>query len=446
MSKLPEMNPAPRVPEADAAEEAIVGAILLDNRLAWDAMDLLHPGDFRNERLQAVFQAACALAQRKMPIDHVTVVKELAKHSSAAIREMGQGDVVKLIDSQPRVQSLDGYVRLVTEAAAARRMQRVGMSLMGLATDLDLSPDEKRDRMYQLIDGVHGRSSDGMVTLHEATELGLMEIELRREEIDRGGTLGIPTGMTRVDGLLGGLQKKLYVLAGRPGVGKSALMAKWAAHAAKVGKRVAIFSTEMQNTEIALRMLAYHASVDSSTFNTGRIRPEYIGRIQTGQAKHRDIGDRLMIDHGAAPTANQIRAKCKRLQQQDGLDIAFVDYLQILGSEGRVTNETERVTKISNALKQTQQYLGIPLVVLSQMSREAAKEKNREPQLTDLRQSGAIEQDCDVAMLMWAPVEYEEDYDGPVEVKLLVKKHRGGRVGRINLLFDGSTFAFQEDH
>lgn len=444
MSKAPDfVRDGAAVPEADAAEAAIVGAFLYDNRLVWDAMDLVAPEDFRSERLREMFKAACSLAKRKMPIDGVTMANEIKGHKWV---DVTPGDVLALMDSMPQIQHLDGYARLVREAAAARRMQVVGMSLMGLATDRDLTPDEKRDRMYQLIDGVHGRSSDGMVSLHEATELGLMEIEQLREEIDRGGTLGISTGMARVDGLLGGLQKKLYVLAGRPGVGKSALMAKWAAHAATIGKRVAIFSTEMQNTEIALRMLSYHASVDSATFNTGRIRPEYIGRIQTGQAKHRDIGDRLMIDHGAAPTANQIRAKCKRLQQQDGLDIAFVDYLQILGSEGRVTNETERVTKISNALKQTQQYLGIPLVVLSQMSREAAKEKNREPQLTDLRQSGAIEQDCDVAMLMWAPVEYEEDYDGPVEVKLLVKKHRGGRVGRINLLFDGSTFAFQEDH
>lgn len=446
MSKVLPFQRETEIPEADAAEEAIIGAILLQNALIWDAIALVQPFEFRGERNRLIYKTACDLMQRGVPVDPITVVDELASKPGTVARDITRLELSRLIDSMPRIDHLEGYARLVSEAATARRLQVAGSTLMSIASDPELDANGKRDRAYQTLDGVFGRRElDGMATLSESLEEGLVEIEDRREVIDAGGTLGISTGLHSIDNLLGGLQRKLYILAGRPGVGKSALMGNWAATAAWDGKRVLIFSTEMQRAEIAFRVMAFRCGIDASQFNFGRFTPEDWPRLAIGRDMARQIGDRFLIDHGSSPTPNQIRAKCKSVQRRGGLDIVFIDYLQILGCEGRTSGDTERVTRISNGIKHLQQDLRVPVVLLSQLSRDSTKEK-REPQLHDLRQSGAIEQDCDVAAFLWSPDMTGEEAEAPdsMRIKLGIRKHRGGRRGVVDLNFQGSRLEFTE--
>lgn len=446
MSKLLRLAPEIEIPEADAAEDAIIGAILLDNALIWDAITLVRPYEFRGERNRLVYQTAIELMERGMPVDPITLAEDLRTRTADPVaQQLCRSDLTHFIDAMPRVQNVAGYARQVAEAATARRLQVASSTLMSLASDPDTDADAKRDRAYQIIDSVFGeRAVDGMATLADALDEGMVELERFRESVDAGGTLGLSTGLAGIDAMLGGLQRKLYVLAGRPGVGKSALMANWAATAAFDGRRVLLFSTEMQRSEIAFRVMAFRAGIDASAFNSGRFHPEDWHRLEGGREMARTIGDRFLIDHTSAPTPNQIRAKCKSIQRRTGLDLVLIDYLQILGCEGRTSGDTERVTKISNQLKQLQQDIGVPVVVLSQLSRNSTQEK-RDPQLHDLRQSGAIEQDCDVAMFLHSTDATDDgDQSAPMQVKLLVRKHRGGRRGSVDLWFDGSRFEFYE--
>ena len=438
------------IPQAKEAEEAIIGVCLLNNDLIWDAIELVQPWEFLNSRNRLVFKTMCEMMQAGEGVDPLTLRKKLKDRNGSSredklAQEIYHSDLSNFIDRQPRVDFIENYARIVSEAAISRGLQSVGSKLMGLASDPDLTVDDKRERATTMLDAVFGRRDmDGVVNAVTAYDEGMAEIETRRRQIDSGGVRGISTGYTQLDAILGGWQKKTYVLAARPSVGKSALMVNWAVKAVGDGAHAIIFSTEMQRSEIIFRAASFLSGVPSEGFNSGRILPDDFHKLQAAREMLRGFGDRLLIDHRSTPTVSQIRSVCKSRQRRHGLDIVFVDYLQILGCEGRTANDTERVTKISNGLKQAQQELGVPFVVLSQLNRGSAKDK-REPELEDLRQSGAIEQDCDVAMLMWPGSDYGDDYHGVKNIQLGIKKHRGGRRGRVSMRFEGKLMEFTEE-
>ncbi len=431
------------VPLAGESERAVLGAILLDNRLIWEAAQILAPSDFGHERHRLIYAAMLDLAEADEPLEVVSILSRLARGDRLA-NEITGSEITSLIDGIPRLDIIDTYCARVLESATARRLQVASSGLMGLATD-ELSVGEKRERAYQMLDSAFGPpSTSGMATIAESLEEGILEIEAARKARAGYGTVGISTGISSLDSLIGGWQRKLYVIAGRPGTGKSSLMAAAALNAVLQDKRVLIFSTEMQRSEIALRMVALQAGLDSSSFNTGYFTPQDWAQLQAGREWAAGLGDRLLIDHTAGPTPVDIRARCKQAARSGGLDLVGIDYLQILSSSRKAGTDTERITQLSLEIKQMQQSLGVPVLLLSQLNRASEAEK-RPPQLRDLRQSGGIEQDCDVAMFLWTP-EGEVDADDGLgkRVDLFIRKHRGGRCGEIPLRFIGSRFEFRE--
>ena len=432
------------VPLAGESERAVLGAILLDNRLIWEAAQVLTPADFGHERHRLIYAAMLELAESDEPLEVVSIMGKLAIAGRVAAEITGS-DITSLIDGIPRLDIIETYCNLVLESATARRLQVASSSLMGLATD-DLTIGEKRERAYQVLDAAFGPPpTKGLATIAESLEEGIVEIEAARRARAGYGTVGISTGISSLDSLIGGWQRKLYVIAGRPGTGKSSLMAAAALNAVLQDRRVLLFSTEMQRSEIALRMVALQANLDSSSFNTGYFTPDDWTRLQSGREWAAGLGDRLLIDHTAGPTPADIRARCKQAARSGGLDLVGIDYLQILNSSRKAGTDTERITQLSLEIKQMQQSLGVPVLLLSQLNRASEAEK-RAPQLRDLRQSGGIEQDCDVAMFLWTPDGSADEEDGlGKRVELLIRKHRGGRCGEVPLRFIGSRFEFLED-
>lgn len=441
MSNVRQFRHEIEVPLAGESEQAVLGAILLDNRLIWDAAQTLAPSDFGHELHRRIYAAMLELAEVNAPIEVLSILGRIKTRTGQPPIEGSQ--ITALIDGLPRLDIIGTYCARVLEAATARRLQVASSSLMGLASD-EMAVAEKRERAYGLLDNAFGPPEmSGMATFAESLEEGMAALEAARQSRDGWGTVGIASGLPTLDRLLGGWQKKLYVIAGRPGVGKSSLMAAAALQAVIQQHRVLIFSTEMQRSEIALRLAALYSGVDSSAFNSLLFRAGEWERLSQVREWSHTIEDRLLIDHTGGPTVSEIRARCKQAQRSGGLDLVAIDYLQILGTTGKGATETERVSRLSNEIKLLQQSLGIPVLLLSQLNRASESEK-RPPQLHDLRQSGSIEQDCDAALLLWAPDEPEAD-DGSRSIKLFIRKHRGGKLGEIALRFYGSRYEFLED-
>ena len=401
-------------PHSSEAEESVLGALLRSATAADDVSDQLNPDDFYIPAHRTVHGAMHQLYETNQPIDTVTVIDRL--HRSGRLEAAGGPTfVIGLWDAVPSAANVGYYTHVVAEHAQRRRMLDAATRITELALDLDSALDTALDRAEQTMLAVGERGAgDGL------SQLGglLPELLDRLEQVEREGldVSGLPTGLSDLDRKLGGLQPStLTVVAGRPGMGKSALAMNIASHVAANHGPVAYFSLEMSPTEIAYRWLASQARVDSTLLRTGLTNNRGGGdpnksRIWAALVKATsDLYQVPLHADDRSRTVGDIRAKCRRLKRKNGLKLVVVDYMQLMHSTSRNReNRQQEIADISLNLKALARELDVPVIAVSQLNRALEARADKHPQLGDLRESGAIEQDADTVLMI-----YRDEYYNP---------------------------------
>jgi replicative DNA helicase len=430
------------LPASAEAERAILGAILLDNQAYPQAAEFLRADDFSLDSHRRIYLRMMELAESGRPIDFVTLTEQLGQHKEIEAVG-GVAYVTSLTDGLPRVKNIEQYVRIVRDKALLRGLIHAASSAIEKAYQQDAPAEEIVDAAESAIFQIaEKRIGQGFMGIPEIVKSSFGSIDKLYEQGQR--ITGLETHFEDLDGMTSGLQKSdLVIIAARPSMGKTAFAINIAENAAVMdNKVVGVFSLEMSRESLLLRMLCSQALVDSHRLRTGFLGRDDYQKLVGALAALAEAP--IFIDDTPGISISEMRAKCRRLQQAQGrLDMVIVDYLQLVaaapaGSGGRrYENRTQEVSAISRGLKALAKEMRCPVVALSQLSRAPeSRTGNNRPQLADLRESGAIEQDADVVAFIFREEVYKQD-DPDLEGKaeLIIAKQRNGPTGTVKLAF-----------
>jgi replicative DNA helicase len=430
------------LPASSEAERAVLGAILLDNQAYPQAAEFLQADDFLLDSHRRIYLRMAELAESGRPIDFVTLVEQLGQHKE--IESVGGvAYVTSLTDGLPRVKNIEQYVKIVKDKALLRGLIHAATSAIQQAYEQDAPAEEIVDAAESAIFQVaEKRIGQGFMAIPDIVSSSFGTIDKLYERGQR--VTGLETHFTDFDGLTSGLQKSdLIIIAARPSMGKTAFAINIAENAGVRDKKVVgVFSLEMSRESLLLRMLCSQSMVDSHKLRTGFLGKDDYRKLVEGLGLLLEAP--IFIDDTPAISISEMRAKCRRLQQAQGrLDLVIVDYLQLVaaappGAGGRrYENRTQEVSAISRGLKAMAKELRCPLVALSQLSRAPeSRTGNNRPQLADLRESGAIEQDADVVAFIFREEVYKrDDPDLEGKAELIVAKQRNGPTDTVRLAF-----------
>ena len=431
------------LPQNLDAERSILGAILLDNHALNAAMESLKPEDFFLEQHRRVFNQMIALGESQQPIDLVTLTESL--HRSGELETSGGAPyLAALADGMPRVTNVEHYARIVREKALLRNLIHATHNIQQRALEGEDGADTILDNAESSIFALaEDRVKAGLIPVKDIVRDNFE----RLERIFREGKsiTGVPTGYAELDKLLSGLQNsELLILAARPSQGKTALALNLGENIAmRSGLPVAVFSLEMSKESLLQRLVASVAQIDAHKFRTGHLSREDWRRMT--EALGTISSAPLWIDDSGSTSVLEIGAKARRLKRDKGLSLLIVDYLQLITARGRFNSRQEEVASISRGLKGLAKELQIPVLVLSQLTRAPEREE-RGPQLSDLRESGAIEQDADVVMFIYRPNFFKLDA-APEErdqAEILIAKQRNGPTDKVRFVFRSRLTRFEE--
>ena len=427
------------------AERSILGAVLLDNHALNAAVERLRTDDFFLPQHRRIFERMVQLAEKQHAIDTVTLMEDLAKRGELEAAG-GVPYLSQLADGLPRVSNVDHYARIVKEKAVLRNLAHSAAAIQEQALaggdDADVILDRAESQIFQLAED---RVKAGLIGVKDLVKDGFERLEKIFSEGRR--ITGLATGYHGLDNETAGLQpSELVILAARPSMGKTALALNIAENVALRAKEpVAIFSLEMSKESLLLRLLSSHARVDAHKFRTGHLNRDDWGRVTTSLG---ELGQApIWIDDSASSTVLEMGAKARRLKRDRGLSLVVIDYIQLVVPtlNRRSANRQEEVSSISRALKGLAKELQVPVLVLSQLTRAPEREE-RKPQLADLRESGAIEQDADVVLFINRPNFYKTDIPDEERAKaeLIIAKQRNGPTGSLNFVFLSRNTRFEE--
>ncbi len=426
-----------KLPQNLDAERSVLGAILLDNEAFHPAIEILEPADFSLDAHRRIFARMVTLSESRRPIDMITLSEELER--TGELEAVGGSAYLSaLVDGLPRIANIEHYARIVKEKALLRNLIHTSDNIINQAMEADEEADQVLDRAEEAIFSLaEKRVREGLLPIKEIVQETIPRLDEYFER--RQHITGLATGFADFDNLTSGLQPaELIIVAARPAVGKTALALNIAQHVAMERKPVAIFSLEMAREALLFRLLCADARVDSQRFRTGYLSKDEQGKIVKASARLREAP--VFIDDTATLTVLEMRAKCRRLEAEYGLALVVVDYLQLMSGRGRFENRTQEVSSISRGLKALAKELHVPVISISQLSRAPEQRGgDRWPQLSDLRESGSIEQDADVVAFIHRPEMYK-DPDSVTEeernrAELIIAKQRNGPTGKINLAF-----------
>ena len=432
-----------RTPPQDlAAEQSVLGGVLLSKDAIADVVEVLTPHDFYRPAHALVFEAALDLYSRGEPVDPVSVAAELTRSGSLA-KVGGASYLHTLVASVPTAANAGYYARLVAEKAILRRLVEAGTRVvqMGYAGGVDGDVDSAVDRAQAEIYAVsERRSGEDYVALSELLNPTLEEIEAIAGR--DGGMSGVPTGIADLDRLTNGLHPgQLVIVAARPGLGKSTLALDFARAASiKHGLASVVFSLEMSKSEITMRLLSAEARVHLQHMRTGHMTDDDWGRLARRMGEVSNAP--LFIDDSPHLTMTEIRAKTRRLKQRHDLRLVVVDYMQLMSSPRKVENRQQEVSEISRSMKLLAKELEVPVVALSQLNRLSEQRADKRPMLSDLRESGSLEQDADIVVLLHRDDMYEKESARAGEADLIVAKHRNGPTDVVTVAFQGHYSRF----
>jgi replicative DNA helicase len=431
------------LPQNIEAERSVLGAILVDNHALNAAIERIRPEDFLHDHHRYIFQTMIALGELQQPIDLVTLTDQLQRQGQ--LESVGGGAyVAQLLDGVPRVSNVEHYARIVKEKALLRSLihatHEIQQQALEAEEDADTILDRAESSIFQLAES---RARVGFVGVKELVSQNFDRLEKMFTE---GKSIsGLSTWYGQLDNLTSGLQPaELIILAARPSMGKTALALNIAENVAlRAGEPVAIFSLEMSKESLLQRLLASHARIDAHKFRTGHLGKDDWRKMTESLARLAQAP--LWIDDSGAATIVELGAKARRLKRDKGLALVVVDYLQLIAARGRFGNRNEEVSSITRGLKALAKELKVPVLVLSQLTR-APEREDRRPQLADLRESGAIEQDADVVIFIHRPNAFKPDETPEERAKseILIAKQRNGPTDRVNFVFLNQFTRFEE--
>jgi replicative DNA helicase len=420
------------------AEKSVLGAILINNQAFNQAAEVIDAQDFFRDAHRRIFEKMVGLTDRNDPVDFVTLTDELTR--SGELDEVGGPAYVSgLTDGVPRSANVEYYARIVKEKSTLRRLIQASNEVLVRAYDAEEDADDLLDEAERTIFSIaEGRMRSGFVKLSELVDGGYAMLE--QLQANRGLVTGVPSGFVELDEMTSGFQKSdLVIVAARPAMGKTSFVMNIALNAAlEAGKSVGVFSLEMSKEQLFLRMLTSEARVDAHRFRGGFLGEQDYERLNGAFARLHDA--KVFIDDTASAGILEMRAKSRRLKLEHGLDMLVIDYLQLMQGRGRFDNRQQELASISRSLKILAKELEIPILALSQLSRATETRSDHRPQLSDLRESGALEQDADVVMFIYREEVYaasDEEKRPEVEgmAEIIIGKQRNGPIGSVPLAF-----------
>jgi replicative DNA helicase len=437
----PEISGPQMVPHSRESEEAVIGAVLINPEAYYDVAQFLQQDDFYIHRNQWIWQAFIALHDRNEVIDFVTVTEELDQMGHLADIG-GAAYITKLINNVPSSLHAEAYGRRVEETAIRRRMLTAANKIAKLAYEENLSLETVMDDSEKAVFNVSERRLTRDLQPIRAV---LSDYFDRIEELSQrdDALVGVPTGFFDIDKMLGGLQPSdLLFIAGRPGMGKTGFLLSAVKNAALIHKKhVAVFSLEMSNEQLVQRLIAQETGIDSTRLRSGKLSPDewllFTQAIEVLTDTH------IFLDDTPALTPLQLRTKCRRLHLEYKLDLIVVDYLQLMGGDIRSNNRVQEVSEISRNMKILARELHVPVLAAAQLSRAVEQRSDKRPVLSDLRESGSLEQDADIVMFIYRPEVYEEDTALKNLAEIIIAKHRNGPTGDVQLVFRKNLAKFE---
>jgi len=419
------------------AEKCVLGAILINNHAFNQAAEVIDAQDFFRDAHRRIFEKMVGLSERSKPVDLVTLKDELAR-SSELDEVGGPAYISSLTDGVPRSANVEAYAKIVKENSTLRRMIQAANEVLARAydaeEDADILLDEAERSIFQIAEH---RMRSGFVPLSALVDSGYQLIE--QLQTHKGLVTGVPSGLVDLDEMTSGFQKSdLVIVAARPSMGKTSLVLNMALHSAiEAGKSVGIFSLEMSKEQLFMRMLTSEARVDAHRFRGGFLGEQDYARLVDAFARLHDA--KVFIDDTPSAGILEMRAKSRRLKLEHGLDMLVIDYLQLMQGRGRFENRQQELASISRSLKILAKELEVPILALSQLSRAPETRGDHRPQLSDLRESGALEQDADVVLFIFREDMYandgERNPDADGTAELIIGKQRNGPIGSVRVAF-----------
>ena len=432
-------------PQNLEAEQSVLGSVLLDNEVYAALEGMLSPEHFYKESHRKIFRAFERLFRRAEPMDLVTLTEELRQ--TGELETVGSVPyLIGLADSVPTAAYAENYARIVLEKAVLRELISASGSIMQTAYDaampLEQILDKAEANIFELSSSKRTHAFEGMNTLVTDTFAHINELFNNPDPVS-----GLRTGFKELDNLTAGLQpSSLNVLAARPSMGKTACALTIGQNVAlREGKTVGIFNLEMSAVQLVMRMLCSEARVDMSRVRNGQLSDRDFQRLADTAGKMSDV--KIFIDDTADMTVMELRSRARRLMAEHGLGLIIIDYLQLMSGSGRSgagENRQQEISTISRSLKALARELDIPVLVLSQLSRAVESRPNKRPMLSDLRESGAIEQDADLVMFIYRDEYYDKNSEKQGVAEIIIGKQRNGPVGTVELQFHNAHVRFND--
>jgi replicative DNA helicase len=429
------------MPHSREAEEAVIGSVLINPESYYDVAEFLTPDDFYIHRLRWVWEGFTRLHEQRTPIDLLTITEDLDNQGQLA-EIGGPAYLTSLVNNVPTSLHAEAYGQIIAQTAVRRRMLQAANAIAKTAYREDIGIEAAINEAEKAVFSVSERrlTSDLQPIKQVLSDYydRLDQLARRDDEI-----FGVPTGFIDLDRLLGGLQPSdLLIIAGRPGQGKTSFLMSGAKNAAQIYKKnVAIFSMEMSNEQLVQRLISQETGINSQRMRTAKLEEHEWTLIAEAMDA---LGEtHIFLDDTPAITPTQMRAKCRRLHMEFGLDMIVVDYLQLMQGDTRTDNRVQEVSYISRNLKVLARELNVPVLAAAQLSRAVEQRSDKRPVLSDLRESGSLEQDADIVMFIYRPELYEEDSLKKNIAEIMVSKHRNGPTGSVELVFRDNLAKFE---
>ncbi len=419
-------------PHSIEAEEAVLGAILINQEALYDVISFLEPDDFFIVRHAWIWEAMLKIHERRDPLDYLTLTSELEQ--SGRLAEIGGAAyLLNLINKTPSALNVEGYGRIVERMSLRRRLIEAAGKIARVAhsdeTDIDEVVGQAERAIFEVTER---RLTNELIPLSQAVSQYFDHIQYlanHHEEI-----MGVPTGFIDLDRLLGGMQKSdLLIVAARPGMGKSSWLNSVLMNAARQGSRVALFSLEMGKEQLVQRFISGETNIPSHRLRQGHLDERDWNAFVAATQRLSELP--IFLDDTPALGTHDLRTKARRLHLEYGLDLIMIDYLQLMTTPYRSENRVQEISYISRSLKQLARELNVPVVAAAQLSRAVEQRTDKRPQLSDLRESGSIEQDSDVVMFIYREAYYNPETPEGNRAEIIIAKHRNGPTGKVDLVF-----------
>ncbi len=438
------MKPMEKVPPQNLeAERAILGAVMIDGDAMMNVTDILRPDHFYKEAHKEIFDAALTLYQDGEPVDLVTV-GELLKRRKTLEAAGGRAYLGELTGAVVSTANVEQYARIVEEKSVLRSLIKASSEIVEEGYSSERETGEiLEDAEKKIFDISQKRQHKNVTHIREVLDRNLAHIQELSKQA--GELRGITTGFADLNQLTSGLQKSdLVIIAARPSMGKTAFALNIAVNAAKAGGKVLLFSLEMSEELLTERMLSAESLVEIKKLREGNLEEEEFQKLSDGSERLNGLEIYIDDTPGIAPTV--IKNKCKRMiMEKKGLDLVVIDYLQLMSMEGKTENRTLEISALTRYLKQLAREIDCPVVVLSQLSRSVEARTDKRPVLSDLRESGSIEQDADLVMFLYREEYYKkEESTRPGECDIIIAKHRNGPTDTVTLTWLGKYTKFAD--